>query len=192
MTSYTLVIGDLLEADTEYIVQQNCCTAVRAHGLSQIISTRWPSVNPYSSRRLFRGNWAVAEDRSEPGTIKIYPLKPTDSKNGIKGVICAFDQYCQGKPGVWKDPLGLDSKDSRVDREEYFKQCLEAISEITPTPKSVGFPFKIGSNLAGGSWLHYERMIREWAIANPRIQVKIYKLPETGETSVGASSKKEF
>jgi hypothetical protein len=177
MTSYTLVIGDLLEADTEYIVQQNCCTATRVHGLSEIIAKKWPAINPYIIRKPLRGNWAVAEDRPEPGTIMVFPLASTDSKNGIKGVICAFGQYCHGKPNVYKDPLGLDSKDSRVDREEYFKQCLEAISKITPTPKSVGFPFKIGSNLAGGSWIHYERMIRVWAESHPEITVKIYRLP---------------
>jgi hypothetical protein len=36
------IIGDLLEADGEYIVQQNCCTALKAHGLSENITVKWP------------------------------------------------------------------------------------------------------------------------------------------------------
>lgn len=84
---YTVIQGNLLEADTEYIVQQNCCTAVRAHGLSQIIANKWPEINPYKDRKSFKGNWSIAKDRPEPGSILVYEF---EDPNTIKGVICAF------------------------------------------------------------------------------------------------------
>jgi hypothetical protein len=177
MPSYKIITGDLLEAKCEYIVQQNCCTATRPHGLSEVIATKWPAMNPYGIRCRHRGrNWAVAEDRPAPGSILVFTFD-TPPQGDLKGVICAFAQYNHGKPGIYKDPLGLDTHDTAKDRVEYFKQCLAEITKITPTPKSVGFPFKIGSGLAGGSWLLYERMIREWAEANPGIEVTIYRLP---------------
>ena len=166
---YSFVTGDLLESDCEYIAQQNCCTAVRAHGLSALISTEFPEVNPYSCRKVYRGNWSTAETRGVPGTIQVY--------RGVTdySIICMFAQYNHGKPGVYKDPLGLDTHDTPADRMGYFRKCLEEISKLSP--KSVGFPFKIGSGLAGGSWLLYERMIRQWSTENPEIIVKIYRLP---------------
>ena len=149
---YKITEGDLLKASTEYIVQQNCCTAVRAHGLSEIIASKWSEVNPYKDRKKYKGNWAVKEDRPEPGTIMVYELVyPEQREDQLKGVICAFAQYCHGKPGIYKDPLGLDKKDKSTDRIGYFRECIETITELNP--KSVGFPYRIGCGLAGGDWV---------------------------------------
>jgi hypothetical protein len=169
--------GDVLEADAEYIVQQNCCTAIRAHGLSETIAKKWPDINPYKDRRQFKGNWAVLEDRPQPGSILVYEF---DNPVSLKGVICAFAQVCHGKPNRYKDPLGMDISlgDDFIDRSRYFAQCLEAISQIEPRPKSVGFPYKIGCGLAGGSWKKYEYLIRKWSEANPDIDVQIYRLDD--------------
>ena len=156
---YSIVKGDLLCASTEYIVQQNCCTALKPFGLSEAISKKWPEVNPYKERKQYKGNWSVKEDRPNPGSIYVYTFEEP-LLTGLKGVICAFAQYTHGKPGKYKDPLGLDTDDSFIDRIEYFKECLEAIATLQP--KSVGFPFKIGCGLAGGSWTVYEKIIQDW------------------------------
>ena len=169
---YTILSGDLLEATTEYIVQQNCCTALKAQGLSAAIAAKWPSINPYAERRRYKGSWAVAEDRPEPGSIVVYEFdKPTP----LKGVVCAFAQVSHGKPGAYKDPLGLDTHDSHADRERYFQSCLDCLAELRPA--SVGFPYRVGSGLAGGSWPAYEGMLRRWSAAHPEIDVRVYKLP---------------
>ena len=171
------IIGDLLEADTEYIVQQNCCTALRAHGLSETIAKKWPYVNPYKDRRKYKGNWAVLEDRPQPGSIMIYEFDPQQD-SGLKGVICAFAQVSHSQPRRYKDPLEMDEKlgDDFIDRIRYFSECLEAISTIEPKPKSVGFPYKIGCGLAGGNWTKYEYLIKKWSEKNSDIDVCIYRL----------------
>ena len=163
---YTIVHGDLMTADTEYIVQQNCCTAIKAHGLSKAIADKWPDINPYKDRKKIAGkrNWAIVESRPAPGTIAI-----------LSHVICAFAQYCHGKPGAYKD-MELNTADSSDDRLRYFTQCLELIAELTPRPKSVGFPYKIGCGLAGGSWTKYERILKSWSDAHSDIDVKVYQL----------------
>lgn len=168
---YRIVKGDLLEAKTEYIVQQNCCTAVRAHGLSKAIATKWPEINPYKDRKVYKNNWCVAEDRPEPGSIHVYEFEESDS---LKGVICAFAQVSHSKPGTYDDPLGLVKNDSAKDRKQYFAECLEGILELKP--KSVGFPYKIGCGLAGGHWPSYEKIIKDWSEKNPSIDVVVYQI----------------
>jgi len=170
---YTIVSGDLLLADTEYIVQQNCCTAVKAHGLSEIIAQKFSGVNPYTERTRFKGNWATLETRPKPGSIEIFENEAEEDTNTCK-IICAFAQYCHGKPGVYKDPLSALYGDTFEDRFTYFKQCLELISDLKP--KSVGFPYRIGCGLAGGSWSRYETAIKDWSLRNPTIDIKVYNM----------------
>lgn len=159
----TIKEGNLLEATEEYIVQQNCCTAIRAQGLSAAIAAKWPECNPYSSRKPFapRLNWAAERDRDIPGTIRVLGGK----------VICAFAQY---KHGSGKDPSSIVYPDDKESRCVYFQQCLEKIAEIAP--KSLAFPYGIGCGLAGGNWTVYSAMIDAFAQKYPQISIVIYKL----------------
>jgi O-acetyl-ADP-ribose deacetylase (regulator of RNase III) len=162
------VQGDLLSSTSQYIVQQTCCTALNAHGLSDVIAQKWPHINPYTSRkRLFR-NWATIDTRDSPGTIKVY------ENENAPHVICAFGQYTHGKPGKYEDPAKQSVIDDATARLLYFKQCLDQISALKPT--SVSFPFRIGCGLAGGNWTLYSAALSEWSNANPDIAVTIYKL----------------
>ena len=177
---YTIVRGNLLDSTEQFIVQQTCCTAIKPHGLSACIAAKWPSCNPYSSRRKAKGNWAIADDRPTPGTIQ---LMDTDTDKGTT-VICAFAQYCHGKPGVYKhkDPLGLPHTDSLEDRFRYFQDCLLQISTLLQTKptdtkqQTIAFPYRIGCGLAGGSWPRYEAELKAWSDANPAFDVKLYQL----------------
>ena len=171
--TYKIVKGNLLEATTEYIVQQNNCTCLKPQGLSEAISTKWPGVNPYSARKAHKGNWSVLEDRTTPGTVELYEFEQP-LITGLKGVICAFAQYTHGKPGTLKDSLGIIKSDTSKDRAHYIGECLESIATLEP--KSVGFPYKIGCGLAGGSWSVYERMLKQWAEAYPTIDVIVYQM----------------
>lgn len=166
----TTIIGDLLKSKEQYIVQQTCCTAVRPHGLSETIAREMPGCDPYALRKKFKGNWAVEEDRPEPGSLLIFQREEGAS------IICAFAQYYHGKPNVYssKDPLSLNREDGSAKRFEYFKSCLVLIAELKP--KSVAFPYKIGCGLAGGSWALYEKTLNEWSESNPEIDIKIYRL----------------
>jgi O-acetyl-ADP-ribose deacetylase (regulator of RNase III) len=167
--------GDVLEANVDYIVQQNCCTSIQAQGLSKAIATKWPSINPYQTRKPYKYNWAIAEDRPIPGSIRVYEFEDHHHHTKpSKGVICAFAQVSHGKPGALKDPLGLVTNDSAPDRQAYFKQCLNEILKLNPT--SIGFPYKIGCGLAGGSWSAYEKILRAWSAQHPSITINIYEL----------------
>jgi len=174
MANIQYVSGNILAAKEEYIVQQTCCTALRAHGLSATIAAQWPTINPYKGRRCFKNNWAILEDRPQPGSIKIYE----ETHDGQK-VICLFGQYQHGKPGAYKDPLGITSTtppDTFQDRFTYFKQGLVEIGKLNPT--SIAFPYRIGCGLAGGNWDDYKGAIEEWAAAAlpSTVNVVIYVL----------------
>lgn len=97
-------------------------------------------------------------------------------------VICAFAQYCHGKPGIYstKDPLGLSYTDSLDDRFRYFQDCLLQITALLHTKpteqQTIAFPYRIGCGLAGGSWPRYEAELKAWSDANPAFDVKLYQL----------------
>ena len=77
-------------------------------------------------------------------------------------------------PGRTKYPNS--NKDGTLRREEAFKECLSKVSNI-PGLKSLALPYKIGCNLAGGDWVKYRHMIRQFAENNPNVKVRVYKLP---------------
>ena len=71
---------------------------------------------------------------------------------------------------------GTDSAESR---EIWFQECLDEIEELgSQMPASIAFPFKIGCNLAGGIWKHYEAMINDFAASNPDVKVAIVFRPQ--------------
>lgn len=162
----TIREDNLLNATEEYIIQQCCCTALRPHGLSALIAAAFPGADPYSKRRPYiRGrNWAVMEDRPEPGSYEVHGR-----------IICLFGQYTHGKPGAYSDPTDAstppDTADTRLD---YFIGGLHAIATELK-PKSVAVPWKIGCGLAGGDWTLYRRALNEFA-ATTGIIVTLYRL----------------
>ena len=162
----TIVQGNVLDVTEDYILQQNCCTALRASGLSSAIAKQF-GVNPYKERRPYSGksNWACLEDRPEPGTILVSDR-----------IVCLFAQYCHGKPGQLQDPANTGIKDSAAMRLVYFVRCLEAVSAYPDIHgKSVAIPYGIGCGLAGGDWVTYERYLQKWSHKHPEIRVVLYK-----------------
>lgn len=161
---------NLLSATEDYIVQQNCCTGCRPHGLSQVLVTAFPYANPYCNRKPMKkgGNTAIEQDRDTPGTVKILG-------NGIEQryVACLFAQFAMGKPGNYNS-FGIP--DSAKDREKYFAECLECLANQIPPTASVAFPYKIGCGLAGGNWSRYENILREWISRHPKLRCVIYKI----------------
>lgn len=168
---YEIVVGDLLNAKEELILQQNCCIACKAHGLSQAIAARFPYADPYTKRtRLAGRNLAVIQDRGVPGTIEVY--------SSIHGptFVSMFAQFGMGKPYSWNNSKNT-FRDGYEDRVKWFKECLARVAELQPT--SVAMPFGIGCGLAGGDWKLYEKVISQWGKCHPEIKIALYRLPVT-------------
>lgn len=176
----TIVNGNILDAKEDYILQQNCCTALRACGLSAAIAERY-GVNPYKDRKPAspRLNWARLEDRPIQGTIYVSGR-----------IICMYAQYRHGqaqrnverivernvqRKETCTDPCNTTISDTPSMRIVYFVKCLEQISHIENIT-SVAIPYGIGCGLAGGHWETYEKYIRSWAAKHPTIKVVLYKL----------------
>ena len=167
------VLDDSLLARVDAIAQQSNCVGCDGRGLAQGIAAKFPWACAYAQRRRMppANKFAIPEDRPKPGTI--------DARRGPSGtplVINMFSQYEMGGPGKYRRvefPPGVS--DLAPQREAWFAQCLQAISQL-PTasrPRSLAFPHQIGCGLAGGNWDRYERMIADFATANPEIAVTI-------------------
>jgi hypothetical protein len=154
-----LVYGSLLDAEEEYIVHSCCCTARSPDGLTKIIISKWPCADPYKMRRRFKNNWTVLADRPEPGTIKVME---TDTKTKI---IWLFAQYYHGEPDENLDPIRTSVPDSHVQRLEYFRSCLDAISTLNLS--SIALSYDIYKD-------DYNSILHEWSENNPTIKIRLY------------------
>jgi O-acetyl-ADP-ribose deacetylase (regulator of RNase III) len=150
--------GDLCLAPQKYIAQQCNCLTVRGHGLAKTISQFYLWADPYSSRKpMGSRNCAIPQDRDVPGTIRVL----TDGNN--KAVICMFAQWAPGKSLAYSSYPEY-AKDTKDAREEWFRQCLEAMKLLDTD--EIAFPYGIGCGLAGGNWKRYEEMIEEFALTS--------------------------
>eukprot|EP00931_Biecheleriopsis_adriatica_P016655 TRINITY_DN12226_c0_g1_i2.p2 TRINITY_DN12226_c0_g1~~TRINITY_DN12226_c0_g1_i2.p2 ORF type:complete len:227 (-),score=49.76 TRINITY_DN12226_c0_g1_i2:75-728(-) len=177
-------LGDLLDAQEQYIVQQCNCVTKYAAGLAAAIADRFPHADVYNSvAREARGT----QHGDVPGTILVLggPLAETDKEK--RGIINMFAQFCPGKanrgssgPVEYK---GLESSPDVVDnaaqRLTWFKAGLQQISEISGL-ESVAFPHQIGCGLAGGKWSDYKAALDDFCESvEPRgVRVVVYKKEE--------------
>lgn len=173
---------DLLDADIDIIVQQTNCLTVRAHGLSESISKKYPYANPYKNRKsLDRKNLTIESDRSVPGTIEWF--------GSDKGplVCCIYGQYQPGKctsfyGNAYPFPPGCKIRETSTMRLEWFKSGLKILLENIRSMfgnqlVTIGFPYKIGCGLAGGLWSDYEKALQDFSKSVPNnICIRIYKL----------------
>ena len=178
--------GNLLTANVEAIVQQCNCLSCEGRGLSAQIASSLPHGNPYGRRRS-QGRIACPEDRDTPGQIDVA------RKAGSVTVISIFGQWESGAPLKYNRapcPKGLDSKENR---EKWFQEGLDLISQLRPMPKTIGFPFLIGCGLGGGDWHVYKQMIYGFARQHPEIRVSIFKFPDAppafGPSAAGVKRK---
>ena len=157
------VVGDLLSAPEAYIAQQCNCVTVRAHGLSQAIAVKYPWADVYKHRSV-DGQRNRTTHPDVPGTVKVLA---SDNRS----VICMFAQWAPGKCHASYSrfyPSALYS-DDETSRRAWFKACLDKIDALNLDV--VAIPAYIGCGLAGGSWVHYRKMIEA-----ATTQFIIYKL----------------
>jgi O-acetyl-ADP-ribose deacetylase (regulator of RNase III) len=150
--------GDLLEAKTDVIVQQCNCVTIKSHGLSNAIAKRYPYADIYSKRIRKSANCAKIPEI--PGTCVI------SKQDGQPTIAALLSQICPGKPGQWCKVYNIDpSLDNAKSRLQYFKLSLENLVRICVEEnwKSISFPYKIGCKLAGGNWIQYLELLKDFA-----------------------------
>jgi len=170
----TTINKNILESTEEYVIQQCNCTTVRSHGLSKTISEKWPYCTVYTDRQQIpTKNLATEDSRSTPGTIAIY--KKENKNSNEPSIICMYAQYGPGGPYTYSN-IKRQWPDSSELRRKWFSECLIAVGNIRPRPKSLAIPFQIGCGLAKGSWLHYNKMLQDFSDLNSDIDIYIYKI----------------
>lgn len=149
----TVVTGNILSSQEQYIAHQCNCVTTYAKGLADIIFKKWDYADCYSIR------W----ENDKPGTIEVRG----DGKES-RYIINMFAQYNPGKPPGEKDPL-----DGIQARKGYFIECMKRVAELKPS--SVSMPWQIGCGLAGGDWDFYKKVIDKFSGS---LNIVLYKLPE--------------
>lgn len=150
-TPLRTVKGSLLEAKDDYIAHQCNCITTDAAGLAKLVFEKYPYANTYLKRQGGR--------RDNPGTIQI--CGPVAAGDGP----VVINMLAQKYPGKTDYPTSA--------RLVWFQSCLKQMAQL-PGCKSIGFPFGIGCNMAGGDWPSYHEMLLRFAQDNPHIQVTLY------------------
>lgn len=152
---YSLITGNLLEHNAQYIAHQCNCVSNGSAGLARAIYGRYPYSNIYATRKK----------TSKMGSIDI-----AGNGEDKRYVINMFSQYY---PGKCKYPGNIDNAYLRANA---FQSCLNKISKIDNL-ESIAFPYEIGCGLAGGDWKEYEKMISDFAKNNFLTDVYVVRLP---------------
>ena len=175
--SYKLVIGDIFDkkfCNSQTCVIQQCnCIALKPHGLSKDIVTKFGAyADVYGLRKGKTENIANIEYRDKPGTIKFC--------HGSPNVVALFGQFMFGNVRsrtLWKNRLfgkidtHLDdgiNHDTQPNRLIYFQKALVSLNDYLLTHNklkicTIVFPYKIGCGLAGGIWDDYQKEIEKFS-----------------------------
>jgi hypothetical protein len=169
---FKMIEGDLLKmptGDGHYMVQQCCCTCTKPAGLSEVIATKWPALDPYADREpIGRSRRATLETRDKFGSARLIH----DEENNVN-LICLYAQYGPGKPKLYEDEEVEPLDDGPSKRITMFKKALTKIPSIAPAGSHLYFPDGIGSGLAGGKWESYLSAIQDFSEAHRDYKVVI-------------------
>lgn len=122
--------------DQPTIFHQCNCKSTESKGVARAIFDKYPDANTY-----------IGEYERIPGNIHIIDY------SGSKKIINAYGQIYPGKP-----QHGIDSPQERL---RYFRQCLDLV--LAYNIKRIAVPWKIGCNLGGGIWEHYEESLIQYS-----------------------------
>ena len=155
------VIGDLLDATEDIIVQQVNCRSVMGSGVAKAIYTRWPEVKTEYHKFCRRST----SPYDLLGKVQLIDVEPG------KAVANVFGQLNYGRTAgkVYTDYVALTKA---------FDQLRTAFHD-----KSLAFPYNFGCGLANGSWGVVYKMICTYF---NDMDVTIYKLPISEEGEIAA------
>jgi O-acetyl-ADP-ribose deacetylase (regulator of RNase III) len=163
-----LIEGDLLDCDAQYIAHQCNCTSKSSSGLAKAIFEKFPYADIYKDRYSENPFW------HKPGELYIR------GEVNQRLVINMTSQVLPGGPGkLFEVAPGMSTQETTETREKLFLICLKKIKAI-PGIKSVAFPYKVGSGLAGGDWNRYHEVLNRFAtqLDKSRVEVFIIKRPQ--------------
>ena len=179
------VLDDAVLNRADAIAQQLNCVGCDGRGLAEGVAKKLPYGCSYAERRRMppQNKFAVPGDRAEMGEIDV--RRPPPGQQGPT-VINLFAQWEMGAPGKYNRVQPAPPSDSAAARERAFKECLGKIGALTGTgrPSCIAFPYEIGCGLAGGTWRNYERMLNDFAAANPDMEVLLCRWTGNGGSRV--------
>ncbi len=160
----TVIRGNILDSNEDFILQQCNCVTLWGKGLSDQIARKF-GVDVYSYRTPItnspKSNVCSLDTRSTVGTVYI-----VGGNQDKPQIINLFGQYLPSHPRAWHPHIATEAgvPDDYSSRERYFKEGLDALIEDFKDRESVSIavPYGIGCGLAGGNWLHYEKMLDEF------------------------------
>lgn len=156
-----IIEGNLLYATETYLCHQTNCVTQKAAHLSYDVFKRFPYANVYKDRKI----------PDSPGYLKV-------KGNGLdkRFVVNMFGQYYPGKsryPG-----LHFDGKHERL---FYFEKCLHGLMSLDVDLErdekgTFAMPYGIGCGAAGGDWIAYLELIKEFS---EELDITLYKLKDS-------------
>lgn len=145
--------GDLLKAEVDVIAHQCNCMSKGAAGLAAVIFENIPAAHTYNAN-------------PEPRQFGTWKLFDAPSQYPFRHVLNLYTQVYPGPP-TW----GMDSDASRIIT---FKNTIsQFLMSNSGAVKSIAFPARIGSDLAGGNWFSYRSVLFDIATFFPDVQVHI-------------------
>lgn len=131
----TVINGDLLSSQEDYICHQVNCMGVMGAGVALQIKKVYPDVYNQYQEYCYDN---CTNTRNMLGTNLIVPIfnRYTGKRQYVVNVFAQFH-------------YGLDGIKTRYDK---FEECMKHLKETVPTNKTIAMPYLIGCGLAGGDW----------------------------------------
>lgn len=147
-----IVGGDIINSTDTIICHQCNCITNNSFGLAKFIFDKFPYTNTYNNSTV-----------RIPGTISLH-----GNGTNKRYIINIYGQNAPSKPTT------IETAEIRL---TWFQQCLNIMGCITGNIESIGIPYNIGCDLAGGNWLKdYLPSIIKLAERRPDIKFNIYDI----------------
>lgn len=179
------IVQDITTLNVCAIFHQTNCNTIFPHGLSKTIFKAFPWADCYSIRKKNpngHSNIARDEDQSIPGTCekRKRPFLRTNTTHpqNPQYVINVFGQLNPGKPGKYNRSPQCKHKDTKEQRETWFRSALLSIVDFlnddSANIHSIAIPAKIGCGLAGGDAKVYQQIILNEFVPKLKLVKEVY------------------
>jgi len=165
------VHGDVLDSNEAYILQPCDCISLHPTKNDEYFQCAFPFANPYGTRQVMKGFRDITAPmfRPKPGSIQVF-TNPMDEDNNIVAMYC---QVGSGKPFTGVNKKMRFGKDTWDDRLQYFKMCMDQISELHPPNIALEEGFGCYGNEE--QWHKYCDVLDSFIDANPHCYTVVYK-----------------